>query len=129
MKPDKQFTSNSSLLANERSLKKDIEFFYAKRKQKFSMLLTKRTINSFSLNISKNKQKKWIFRSLEPQQMSRFEWLSKYKDFLKKKKSSTLFIITFTFNFLLRFLREYKLIFEILVLFFFFSGLWLNFLN
>jgi len=129
MKLDKQVTQNSSLLANERSLKKDIEFFYAKRKQKFNILLTKSTINRFSLNVSKNKQKKWVFRNLEPERMAHFEWLSKYKDFLKKKKSSTLFIITFAFNFLLRFLREYKLIFEILFLFFFFSGFWLNFLN
>lgn len=128
MRSSKQNTQNSSILANERSLKKDIEFFYAKRKQRFNVLLTNRNINSVTLNISKNKKKKWAFRSLEPQKMARFEWLFK-KDFLKKKKFSILLIITLAFNFVLRFFYEYKLIFEIFFLFFFFSGFWLNFLD
>lgn len=129
MKSGKQITQNSSLLANERSLKKDIEFLYAKRKQRFNMLLANRNINSSALNVSKNKQKKWTFKNLESQKIARFEWLYKYKNFLRKKRATLAFISVFAFNFVLRFFYEYKLIFEIFILFFFFSGFWLNFLN
>ncbi len=130
MKSDKQEKIKvSSFIANERSLKKDIEFFYTKRRQKFNMLLTSRTINRYSMNIPKNVHNKGILGDLEPQKTIRFSWLFKYQHFLKKKKSSIFFMVLFVFNFLLRLFHEYKMVFEILFLFIFFSGFWLNFLN